>query len=118
MRFRLLISMGCPWTCTYRPHAYYLLWDHEVVIGKNVEIGANCTIVCGVTIGEHSFIAAGAVIIRNVKPFAIMAGVPGKQIGWMSEYGHRLEFDSDGFAVCSESGENYELKDGVVAKKG
>ena len=59
-------------------------------VGKGVTLGANCTIVCGVTIGQHAFIAAGAVINRNVKPYTLMAGVPAKQIGWMSEHGERL----------------------------
>ena len=88
----------------------------NTLVKKGVTLGANCTIVCGVTIGEHSFIAAGAVIIRNVKPFAIMAGVPGKQIGWMSEHGERLNLslNGDGEALCPTTGRLYQLKNGTL----
>lgn len=85
-------------------------------VGKGATIGANATIVCGHDIGPYAFIGAGAVITKNVPAYALFAGNPAKQLGWMSEYGHRLQFDDDGFAVCEESGDKYKLADGGVTK--
>ncbi len=86
-------------------------------VGKGASIGANATIVCGHDIGEYAFIGAGAVVTKTVPAYALLVGNPAHQIGWMSEYGHRLEFDREGIAVCLESKEIYQLKDGKVAKK-
>ena len=86
------------------------------LVKKGASIGANATIVCGKTIGEYAFIGAGTVITKDVKPFALIIGNPGRQVGWMSEYGHKLIFDEDGFAVCSESKEKYQLKNDIVTK--
>ena len=88
----------------------------RTVVKKGATIGANATIVCGHDIGAFSFIGAGAVVTKEVLPYALVVGNPAKQIGWMSEYGHRLEFDNAGTAVCPESGKRYELKDGMVRK--
>ena len=85
-------------------------------VGKGATIGANSTIVCGHDIGEYAFIGAGAVVTKNILPYALVVGNPSKQIGWMSEYGHKLDFDKDNFATCIESGDKYELKDGSVIK--
>jgi UDP-2-acetamido-3-amino-2,3-dideoxy-glucuronate N-acetyltransferase len=85
-------------------------------VGKGATIGANSTIVCGHDIGEYAFIGAGAVITKNVKPYALMVGNPAKQLGWMSEYGHRLKFNDQNIAVCPETGERYELRDNQVYK--
>ena len=85
-------------------------------VGKGATIGANATIVCGNDIGEFAFIGAGAVITKEVLPYALIVGNPGKQVGWMSEYGHRLEFDRDGIALCSESKEKYILENNKVRK--
>ncbi|MGZ5247584.1 MAG: N-acetyltransferase, partial [Flavitalea sp.] len=79
-------------------------------------IGANATIVCGHDIGEFAFIGAGAVVTKNVPAFALVVGNPAKQLGWMSEYGHRLEFDKEGIATCPESNGRYQLKEGKVSK--
>src|SRR6185295_13690876 len=79
-------------------------------VGKGASIGANATIVCGHDIGEFAFIGAGAVVTKHVPPFALVVGNPSKQIGWMSEFGHRLTFDIHGIAVCPESGQEYQLK--------
>jgi UDP-2-acetamido-3-amino-2,3-dideoxy-glucuronate N-acetyltransferase len=79
-------------------------------------IGANATIVCGHDIGEYAFIGAGAVVTKTVKAYALMVGNPAKQIGWMSEYGHRLEFSDDGIAICPESNEKYQLVNNEVTK--
>ena len=86
-------------------------------VGRGATIGANATIVCGHDIGAFAFIGAGAVVTKHVLPYALLVGNPAQQIGWMSEYGHRLEFDDSGIAICPESKEIYELKSGVVTKK-
>lgn len=85
-------------------------------VGKGVSIGANATIVCGNNLGEYSFIGAGSVVTKSVLPYALIIGNPGRQAGWMSEYGHRLEFEEKNIAMCPESGVKYELKDGQVIK--
>ncbi len=85
-------------------------------VGKGVSIGANATIVCGYDIGEYAFIGAGSVVTKNVKPYSLVVGNPAKHIGWISEFGHRLTFGSDGIATCSESGEVYCLNDDEVLK--
>jgi len=88
----------------------------KTLVKKGASIGANATIICGNDIGRFSFIAAGSVITREVPDYALMIGCPAQQKGWMSEYGHRLEFDDRGIAACSESGEQYELKNNQVKK--
>lgn len=88
----------------------------KTIVKKGASIGANATIVCGHDIGEFSFIGAGAVVTKDVKPYALIVGNPAKQIGWMSEYGHRLEFDEQGIAICPESKEKYKLNDKIVNK--
>lgn len=86
------------------------------LIRKGASVGANATIVCGNTIGQYAFIAAGAVITKDVPDFALMAGVPARRIGWMSEHGERLSFGDNGKAKCPATGETYELKNGIVKK--
>lgn len=86
-------------------------------VGKGATIGANATIICGHDIGTFAFIGAGAVVTKSVLPFALLVGNPAKQIGWMSEYGHQLNFDKNGLAICPESKEVYELENGQVNKK-
>lgn len=88
----------------------------KTVVEKGATIGANATIVCGNNIGKFAFIGAGAVVTREVKPYALVVGNPSKQIGWMSEYGYRLEFNSEGVAICPESGEKYKLHDDSIIK--
>ncbi|HHH52996.1 MAG TPA: N-acetyltransferase [Bacteroidetes bacterium] len=90
----------------------------KTIVKKGASIGANATIVCGHDIGEYAFIGAGAVVTKTVKPYALMVGTPAKQIGWMSEYGHRLNFDENNIAICPESGEKYRLVEGEVKKEG
>jgi UDP-2-acetamido-3-amino-2,3-dideoxy-glucuronate N-acetyltransferase len=85
-------------------------------VGKGASIGANATIVCGHDIGEYAFIGAGAVVTKNVPPFSLWVGNPAKQMGWISEYGHRLSFDKDGNAECIESKEKYKLEGNKVSK--
>jgi UDP-2-acetamido-3-amino-2,3-dideoxy-glucuronate N-acetyltransferase len=88
----------------------------RTVVHKGATIGANATIVCGHDIGYYAFIGAGAVVTKHVPDYALVVGNPAQQIGWMSEYGHKLLFDSDGFAVCAESGQRYSLENGVVTR--
>lgn len=88
----------------------------KTTVKRGASIGANATIVCGHDIGEFAFIGAGTVITKHVPAYALVVGNPGRQIGWMSEYGHRLKFDENGIAECEESREKYELKDGKVRK--
>ena len=88
----------------------------KTVLHKGVTIGANATIVCGNEIGEYAFIGAGAVVTKDIPAYALIVGNPGKQMGWMSEFGGRLLFDGNGEAICGESGKRYLLKEGKVAK--
>ena len=86
------------------------------IVEKGASIGANATIVCGNKIGRYAFIGAGAVVTKDVKPYALVVGNPARQTGWMSEYGHKLIFDNNGIASCPESGERYRLENGDVSK--
>jgi len=86
-------------------------------VGKGASVGANATIVCGHDIGEFAFIGAGAVVTKTVPAYALVVGNPAKQIGWMSEYGHRLVFNENGEAICEESGEKYFLENNNVQKQ-
>ena len=88
----------------------------STVVKKGASIGANATIVCGNSIGEFSFVGAGAVVTKDVQPYSLLVGNPARQIGWVSEYGHRLEFDKKGFAVCIESNQRYKLENFKVIR--
>ena len=88
----------------------------KTLVRKGASIGANATIICGNTIEEYAFIGAGSVVNKDVPPYSLVLGNPARHIGWMSEYGHRLEFDREGVAICPESGEKYVLEDGRVGK--
>lgn len=101
-------------TNVYNPRAAVVRKDQyrPTRVGRGATLGANCTIVCGVAIGQHAFIGAGAVVNRDVADFALMAGVPARQIGWISRFGERLHFDAGGRARCPHTGEHYRLTDG------
>ncbi|RMH40253.1 MAG: N-acetyltransferase, partial [Gammaproteobacteria bacterium] len=93
----------------------------DTLVRKGATLGANCTIVCGVTIGRYAFIGAGAVVTRDVPDYALMVGVPARHVGWMSEHGERLDLPLDGDgeeAVCSATGTKYRLHHGRVCKVG
>lgn len=90
----------------------------KTYVGKGASIGANATIVCGHNIGNYAFIGAGAVVTKDVKPYSLVLGNPARHIGWMSEYGHRLNFDGNGIAICPESGEKYLFSENNVTKIG
>lgn len=89
----------------------------DTLVKQGATLGANCTIVCGVAIGEYSLVGAGAVINKDVKPFALMVGVPAKQIGWISKYGEQLDLplEGDAIATCVHTGEQYKLENGFVS---
>ncbi len=86
------------------------------IVEKGASIGANATIICGNIIGRYAFVGAGAVVTKDVKPYALVVGNPARQVGWISEYGHRLKFDDKGYAVCPESNERYHLENDIVSK--
>jgi UDP-2-acetamido-3-amino-2,3-dideoxy-glucuronate N-acetyltransferase len=86
------------------------------IVKKGATIGANATIVCGHNIGQYAFVGAGAVVTKDVPDYALVVGNPARQIGWVSEYGHRLNFDENGIAICPESGQKYLLKNGKVTR--
>jgi UDP-2-acetamido-3-amino-2,3-dideoxy-glucuronate N-acetyltransferase len=89
----------------------------NTLIKKGATLGANCTVVCGVTVGEFAFVGAGAVVTENVKPYALVVGVPAKQIGWMSQFGEQipLALEGDGDYLCPHSGQRYRLQDGDLS---
>lgn len=107
-------------TNVYNPRSHVPRKDEyrDTLVRRGATLGANCTIVCGVTIGPFAFVAAGAVVNRDVKPYALVAGVPAAQIGWMSEHGERLALPltGDGAAACPATGEPYELRNGMVRR--
>lgn len=88
----------------------------ETIVEQGASIGANATIVCGNNIGKYALIGAGAVVTKDVKAFALVVGNPSKQIGWVSEYGHRLNFGTDGKAICPESNQEYQLINDIVSR--
>jgi UDP-2-acetamido-3-amino-2,3-dideoxy-glucuronate N-acetyltransferase len=109
-------------TNVYNPRSHVPRRDEyrDTLVKRGATLGANCTIICGTSIGEYAFVAAGAVINRDVKPYALMAGVPARQIGWMSQHGERLRLPliGDGQAFCPATGAAYDLKDGVLRMRG
>lgn len=89
----------------------------KTIVKQGASIGANATIVCGHDIGRYAFIGAGAVVTKHVPDYALVVGNPARQIGWMSEYGHRLNFDENGLAECPESGQKYTLNENIVERE-
>lgn len=100
-----------PRSAVSRKHEY-----RPTLVKRGASIGANATIICGNTIGEFAFIGAGAVVTKNIAPYALVTGNPARQRGWMSEYGHKLQFDENGRASCPESNEQYILENNSVRK--
>lgn len=89
----------------------------KTTVERGASIGANATIICGITLGAYSFVGAGAVVTRDVPAYALVVGNPARQDGWMSEYGHRLQFDEHGWAACPESKQRYRLQAGRVIRE-
>lgn len=107
-------------TNVYNPRSLIERKDEylDTIVKKGATLGANCTIVCGITIGEYAFVGAGAVVNKDVPAYALMVGVPAKQIGWMSQYGEALDLPltGEGEAACEHTGDTYTLDNGVVTK--
>ena len=114
----VFLGPSCVFTNVLNPRSAIPRKDQyrKTLVRRGATIGANATIVCGHTIGEYALIGAGAVVTKDVPPYALVVGNPSKQIGWVSEYGHRLRFDEKGEARCPESGAKYLLKEGEVFK--
>ncbi|TAH04958.1 MAG: N-acetyltransferase [Sphingobacteriales bacterium] len=98
-----------PRSAIVRKHQY-----QTTLVKKGASIGANATVICGNTIGQYALIGAGAVITKDIAPYALVVGNPAKQIGWVSQYGHRLQFNKNGLAQCPESGQQYQLQNNSV----
>jgi len=114
----VFLGPSCVFTNVTNPRSAILRRGNysKTRVGKGATIGANATIVCGHDIGSYAFIGAGAVVTKDIKPYALVVGNPARQIGWISEYGHRLEFNNQGIATCPESNETYILKNQEVLK--
>ena len=114
----VFLGPSCVFTNVINPRSHVIRKDSyaRTTVRHGASIGANATIVCGNDIGEFAFVGAGAVVTKTVEPYALVVGNPAIQIGWISEYGLRLHFDDRGNAVCPESDEAYELKNGAVRK--
>jgi UDP-2-acetamido-3-amino-2,3-dideoxy-glucuronate N-acetyltransferase len=112
----VFLGPSCVFTNVMNPRSAVIRRDQYLSthLGKGASIGANATIVCGNPIGEYAFIGAGTVVTKEVLPYALVVGNPARQIGWMSKFGHRLNFDEHGFATCPESQEKYQKIDGKV----
>ncbi len=108
-------------TNVYNPRSLIERKDEylDTLVKKGATLGANCTIVCGVTVGQFAFVGAGAVVNKNVPDYALMVGVPARQVGWMSEYGEQLDLPllGNGVAICSHTGAKYMLNNGIVKKE-
>ena len=107
----VFLGPSCVFTNILNPRSAICRRDQYLPthVGRGATIGANATIVCGHQIGAYALIGAGAVVTKDVPPYALVVGNPSKQIGWVSEYGHRLHFDEQGMALCPESGQRYRL---------
>jgi UDP-2-acetamido-3-amino-2,3-dideoxy-glucuronate N-acetyltransferase len=111
----VFLGPGCVFTNVSHPRSAIPRKDHyqPTHVGKGATIGANATILCGKKIGPYAFVGAGAVVTKDVPPYALVVGNPAHRTGWVGTYGHRLVFN-DGIAICPESGERYRLSDGLV----
>lgn len=112
----VFLGPSCVFTNVINPRSAFVRKDQyrPTHIGQGATIGANATLVCGHPIGAYAFVGAGAVVVQEVLPYALVVGNPSRQIGWVSRAGHRLEFDQQGRAVCPETGDVYQLVDGQV----
>jgi len=110
MVFTNIINPRCKYP--QRGSEFYI----KTLVKEGASLGANCTIVCGVTIGKHAFVGAGAVVTKDIPDYALVVGNPSRQIGWVSEAGEKLIFDKDGFAFCGKSNKKYKLENNVVVE--
>lgn len=113
----VFLGPSCVFTNVINPRSAIVRKEQymKTVVKKGASIGANATIVCGNNIGEYALIGAGAVVTKEVPAYALLVGNPAKQLGWVSEYGHRLNFDKNNEAVCPESGQHYRLENNLVS---
>ena len=116
----VFLGPSCVFTNVINPRSAVSRKDQyrKTHVGKGATIGANATIVCGHQIGAYAMIGAGAVVSKDIPPYALVVGNPSRQIGWVSEYGHRLSFDDKGKAICPETGQSYQLDDNQVKRIG
>ncbi len=114
----VFLGPSCVFTNVINPRSAVIRRDQylRTLVKKGASIGANATIVCGHDIGRYAFIGAGAVVTKEVSDHALVVGNPARRIGWMSEFGHKLQFDTDGTATCPESNDRYQLTDGQVQR--
>ena len=114
----VFLGPSCVFTNVINPRSAISRKDQykETHVDQGATIGANATIICGHAIGKYAMIGAGAVVTKDVPPYALVMGNPARQVGWVSEYGHRLMFDEEGAAICPESGQQYQLKAGKVER--
>jgi UDP-2-acetamido-3-amino-2,3-dideoxy-glucuronate N-acetyltransferase len=114
----VFLGPSCVFTNVINPRSAIVRKNEykSTIVRKGASIGANATIVCGNEIGQYALIGAGAVVTKMVPPYALIVGNPGRQIGWVSEYGHTLKFDNQNLATCPESGDVYSIEVGVVKK--
>jgi N-acetylglucosamine-1-phosphate uridyltransferase (contains nucleotidyltransferase and I-patch acetyltransferase domains) len=114
----VFLGPSCVFTNVINPRSAVVRKNEfkTTLVQKGATIGANATIVCGITIGRYAFVGAGAVVTKNIQDYALVVGNPARQSGWMSEFGHKLKFDAQGFAVCPESKKKYQLLNGKVSK--
>lgn len=114
----VFLGPSCVFTNVINPRSAVVRKDQyrKTHVGKGATIGANATIVCGHQIGAYAMIGAGAVVTKDILPYALVVGNPSRQIGWVSEYGHRLVFDETGKAICPETGQQYQLTDNQVRR--
>lgn len=114
----VFLGPSCVFTNVVNPRSAVNRKDQYAAtkVGRGASIGANATIVCGHDIGKYAFIGAGAVVTKHVPDYALIVGNPGRQLGWMSEFGHRLVFDQNDVAICPESGQEYRFVNGSVER--
>lgn len=114
----VFLGPSCVFTNVINPRSAVVRKDEyrKTHIGKGASIGANATIVCGHDIGEYALVGAGSVVTKNIAPYALVVGNPARQIGWVSEYGHRLCFNQEGKALCPQTNQEYQLEDGKVRR--
>ena len=114
----VFLGPSAVFTNVFNPRSAIVRKDEykPTLVQKGATIGANATIVCGITIGRYAFVGAGAVVTKNIPDYALVIGNPARQTGWMSEYGHKLKFNPEGLAICPESKDKYTLSNGKVSK--
>ena len=114
----VFLGPSCVFTNVINPRSFVSRKNEFMAtkVCRGATIGANATIICGCVIGQYAMVGAGAVVTKDIPAYALVVGNPARQTGWVSEYGHRLDFNEEGFAECSESKDKYRFKNGEVIK--